>query len=613
VARRGNPDRDGLRIGPVSAPSDWRRTGQGLLAGLITGFVAVGVGQLIAGIARPQSSPVAAVGSMAIDFTPPPVKNFAISAFGSHDKLVLVSGVLVILAGFAAVIGALAMRRFGYGLTGLAVFALIGLIAALTRPDAELTDALPTLLGAAAAAFALSRLVRAAEDPPALTGAPAGSGGAIAGPAPVLDPFVLDPSGPARADDADADGADAGDEDTGDEDTGDADQDETGLAGQPGWDDPALPWRSGWGANSPYKRRPAGPAQPARRSFLVTSTVAVAAGGVSLFAGRVLTERSSVNVARSSVRLPAAAHPAPRLPAGSDLDIKGLSPFITPNGAFYRVDTALILPEVSPQSWQLRIHGMVDREISINFKELLRRPLIEDYVTLTCVSNPVAGPYIGNALWLGASLADLLRSARVKAGADQLLCTSVDGFTSGTPIQTVMDGRDALLAVAMNGSPLPVAHGFPVRMVTPGLYGYVSATKWVTDIKVTTFAAESAYWAQRGWSQQAPIKTESRIDVPTNSAQAGRTAVAGVAWAQHKGIDAVHVRVDGGPWQQARLAAVPDIDTWRQWVWEWDATPGRHTIEARATDATGYTQTGLQEPPEPNGASGYPSVTVTVT
>jgi DMSO/TMAO reductase YedYZ molybdopterin-dependent catalytic subunit len=301
------------------------------------------------------------------------------------------------------------------------------------------------------------------------------------------------------------------------------------------------------------------------------------------------------------------------LPAGSDLDIKGLSPFITPNGSFYRVDTALILPEVSPQSWQLRIHGMVDREISISFAELLRRPLIEDYVTLTCVSNPVAGPYIGNALWLGASLAALLRSARVKAGADQLLCTSVDGFTSGTPIQTIMDGRDALLAVAMNGSPLPVAHGFPVRMVTPGLYGYVSATKWVTDIKVTTFAAESAYWSQRGWSQQAPIKTESRIDVPTTSVKAGRTPVAGVAWAQHKGIDAVHVRVDSGPWQQARLAAVPDIDTWRQWVWEWDATPGRHTIEARATDATGYTQTALQEPPEPNGASGYPSVTITVS
>jgi Oxidoreductase molybdopterin binding domain len=190
----------------------------------------------------------------------------------------------------------------------------------------------------------------------------------------------------------------------------------------------------------------------------------------------------------------------------------------------------------------------------------------------------------------------------------------VDGFTSGTPVQTVMDGRDALLAVAMNGTPLPVAHGFPARLVVPGLYGYVSACKWITDIKVTTFAGEYAYWAQRGWSQRAPIKTESRIDVPTGSAtvRAGRTPVAGVAWAQHKGIDAVEVRVDGGDWNRARLAAVPGIDTWRQWVWEWDATPGNHVIQARATDATGYTQTAALAPPEPNGATGYPTINVAV-
>jgi DMSO/TMAO reductase YedYZ molybdopterin-dependent catalytic subunit len=346
---------------------------------------------------------------------------------------------------------------------------------------------------------------------------------------------------------------------------------------------------------------------------LKVSAVALAAGGISALAGRSLSERSSVSVARSEIRFPRAAHPAPPLPAGTHPNVKGLEPFITPNNAFYRVDTALILPQVAPQTWHLRIHGMVDREITISFDELLRRPLIEDYVTLTCVSNPVGGPYIGNAKWLGASLASLLRTARVKAGADQLLCTSVDGFTSGTPIATVMDGRDALLAVAMNGTALPVAHGFPARMVTPGLYGYVSATKWVTDIKVTTFAAEHAYWTVRGWSQQAPIKTESRIDVPNTGVKAGRTAVAGVAWAQHKGIDAVHVRVDKGPWEQATLAAVPGIDTWRQWVWEWDATPGTHMIESRATDRTGYTQTSGQEPPEPNGASGYPSITVQVS
>jgi DMSO/TMAO reductase YedYZ molybdopterin-dependent catalytic subunit len=294
--------------------------------------------------------------------------------------------------------------------------------------------------------------------------------------------------------------------------------------------------------------------------------------------------------------------------------VPGITPFITANSQFYRVDTAIVLPQVNPDSWQLRIHGMVSKEITLTFDDLIRRPLIEDYITLCCVSDPVAGPYISNALFLGASLATVLREAGIKAGADQLFCTSVDGFTSGTPIQTVMDGRDALLAVAMNGTPLPVAHGFPARMVVPGLYGYVSATKWVTDIEVTTFAGNYAYWAQRGWAQQAPIKTESRIDVPTGNGpvKAGTVAVAGVAWAQHKGIDAVEVRIDNGPWHVAQLAAVPGIDCWRQWTWNWPATPGKHVISARATDDTGYTQTSLQEPPAPNGASGYPQVQVTV-
>jgi DMSO/TMAO reductase YedYZ molybdopterin-dependent catalytic subunit len=336
--------------------------------------------------------------------------------------------------------------------------------------------------------------------------------------------------------------------------------------------------------------------------------------GASALAGRGLGERTSVSRARAALRVPTPAQTGPSLPPGTDLPIRGLSPFVTPSSSFYRVDTTLILPQISPSSWRLRIHGMVEREITLSFHELLKLPLTEDYITLTCVSNPVGGPYIGNARWVGASLAALLRKAGIRAGADQLLCTSQDGFTSGTPVQTVMDGRNAMLAIAMNGQPLPVAHGFPARLVVPGLYGYVSATKWITDIKVTTFASEHAYWTVRGWSQQAPIKTESRIDVPGSGStvRAGRTPVAGVAWAQHKGIDAVEVRVDHGPWHTAKLAAVPGIDTWRQWAWEWQATPGNHVIEARATDATGYTQTAVQAPPPPNGATGYPSVTVSV-
>lgn len=355
--------------------------------------------------------------------------------------------------------------------------------------------------------------------------------------------------------------------------------------------------------------------EPARRDFIATAGGVSAVAVVSGFAGQGLSTKHNVSAARASVRLPAATTPAPPLPAGSDLRIPGLSSFITPNAQFYRVDTALFVPQVDPRNWTLRIHGMVRREVELTFGQLLRRPLLEDYITLCCVSNPVAGPYISNARWLGTSLADLLRMAGPLAGASQLLCTSTDGFTSGTPLAVVLDGRDSMVAVGMNGLPLPVEHGFPARLVVPGLYGYVSACKWVTDIEVTTFAAASAYWVQEGWSQQAPIKTESRIDVPLSGAtvKAGRVAVAGVAWAQHKGIEAVEVRVDRGPWQAATLAAVPDLDCWRQWVWQWDATAGSHVIEARATDKTGYTQTALAVPPTPNGATGYPAASVNVT
>ena len=347
--------------------------------------------------------------------------------------------------------------------------------------------------------------------------------------------------------------------------------------------------------------------------------MAVAAVSLITYAGGSwLGESRDVNAIQHALKLPGPATPAPPLPPGSSLKIPGLSPFITPNSSFYRVDTAIVLPEIVPATWQLRIHGMVRKELVLSFDDLIHRPLIEDYITLCCVSNPVAGPYIGNAKWLGASLRSLLQEAGIKAGADQLFCTSADGFTSGTPVQTAMDGRDALLAVAMNDAALPVEHGFPVRLVVPGLYGYVSACKWIVDIEVTTYASNVSYWAQRGWDAQAPIKTESRIDVPTglNPVKAGKPiTIAGVAWAQHKGIEAVEVRIGKGAWHEARLAAVPGIDTWRQWAYDTDPgiTPGNYLVEARATDKTGYTQTSLQEPPEPNGASGYPSVLLNVT
>ena len=359
----------------------------------------------------------------------------------------------------------------------------------------------------------------------------------------------------------------------------------------------------------------AGSPATGRRRFLLTAAGAAALAVAGAGAGQVLLSRFNVSAARSGITLPAPAVTGPRPPAGAQLAVPGISPFTTPDGSFYRVDTALNLPQVPPEQWHLRIHGLVERELDITFDQLLKRPLTEADITLACVSNQVGGPYVGNARWLGASLAALLREARVKRGADQILSTSADGWTCGTPIQTVMDGRNALLAVAMNGQPLPVAHGFPARMMVPGLYGYVSATKWVVDLEITTFAAAKPYWVQRGYSTRAPIKTESRIDVPRPLAQvkAGRTAVAGVAWAPHRGIDAVQVRADHGPWNQARLAPVPGIDTWRQWVWEWDAPRGLHTLQVRATDGSHATQPSRRVPIFPNGATGWDTVTVTVT
>ncbi|MGW7189085.1 molybdopterin-dependent oxidoreductase, partial [Streptomyces sp. NPDC054838] len=287
---------------------------------------------------------------------------------------------------------------------------------------------------------------------------------------------------------------------------------------------------------------------------------------------------------------------------------------------FYRVDTALVVPRVDAGDWRLRIHGDgVTRPLTLDLRELLARPLVEHDITLTCVSNEVGGPYAGNARWLGVRLADLLREAGVRppsrgGRADQLVARSVDGMTIGTPVEAVMDGREALLAVGMNGEPLPFAHGFPVRMVVPGLYGYVSACKWLRELRLTTFDAYDAYWVRRSWAQQAPVKTQSRIDTPRPLAEpaAGRVVVAGVAWAQHRGIARVEVRVDGGPWQEARLADADGDDTWRQWLWPWQAAPGRHTLEVRATDRTGVAQTGERSGTVPDGATGWHAVTVRV-
>ncbi|RPK89238.1 molybdopterin-dependent oxidoreductase [Streptomyces sp. ADI98-10] len=359
-----------------------------------------------------------------------------------------------------------------------------------------------------------------------------------------------------------------------------------------------------------------------RRGFLIAATAAAAASTAAGAVGRALNGRSAQDAvaSREAVRLPAPDSPAKPLPAGAQLRVRGISPFTTPNDTFYRVDTALVIPKVDAGSWRLRIHGRgVRRDLEFTYQDLLSRPLIEREITLTCVSNEVGGPYAGHARWIGVRLSDLLKEAGVKSPsrggpANQLVARSVDGMTLGTPVEDVMDGRDAMLAVGMNGEPLPLAHGFPVRMVVPGLYGYVSACKWIEDIELTTFDDYDPYWVKREWARKAPIKTQSRIDTPKpfGRPEAGTVMVAGVAWAQHRGIEKVEIRVDEGPWRPAQLAEQGTVDTWRQWSYPWKATPGGHTLTVRATDRTGEVQTEKRTKTVPDGASGWHSVVVTV-
>jgi DMSO/TMAO reductase YedYZ molybdopterin-dependent catalytic subunit len=352
----------------------------------------------------------------------------------------------------------------------------------------------------------------------------------------------------------------------------------------------------------------------ARRRFLVAGGVALGVAAAAGALGQFLSRRKQADASRAAVSLPAPAEASPAASDGSELGIDGLSPFYTPNADFYRVDTALIVPSVTAEDWRLRVHGMVEREITLDFGQLTSRPLIERDITLACVSNEVGGEYVGNARWLGAPLADLLAEAGVDPGATQLVSTSDDGFTAGTPVSTVTDGRDAMLAIAMNGEPLPIEHGFPVRMVVPGLYGYVSATKWVVDLELTTFEAFDPYWIRRGWAEQAPIKTQSRIDTPKPLANvaAGDAVVAGVAWAQHRGIERVEVRVDDGEWREADLAIEDTIDTWRQWRITVPLTSGNRRLEVRATDGEGVVQTAERVEPFPDGATGQHSIVIQV-
>ncbi|MEU5347252.1 molybdopterin-dependent oxidoreductase [Streptomyces sp. NPDC020766] len=525
-------------------PSRRRRRGRptrpllGALSGALAGFSALAVAELVAGGVRPQAGPVVAVGGAAIDRTPAAVKDWAIRNFGSDDKLVLQLGILAVLAVFAPALGIAALRFRRTGAAGVLLFGVVGAVAATGRPDSTgVTDALPSVTGAAVGAVLLYVLVGRLAPPRPESGTPASDRGRD------------------------------------------------------------------------------------RRGFVIAASAAALASAGAGLLGRSLSGSSGRDAvaSRRNLVLPTPGSPARAVPKGARLRIPGVGPFVTPNSDFYRVDTALVVPKVDATGWRLRIHGEgVTRPVTLTFDDLLLRELIERDITLTCVSNEVGGPYVGNARWIGVRLADLLAECGVRppsqgGPADQLVARSVDGMTIGSPVEDVMDGRDALLALGMNGEPLPFQHGFPVRMIVPGLYGYVSACKWIEDIELTTFDSYDPYWVKRDWARKAPIKTQSRIDTPKPFARpkAGTVMVAGVAWAQRCGIDKVEIRVDDGPWQEARLAAEDSRDTWRQWSFAWRAAKGGHTLTVRATDRDGRVQTEKRARTIPDGASGWHSVVVT--
>jgi DMSO/TMAO reductase YedYZ molybdopterin-dependent catalytic subunit len=497
--------------------------------GVLSVAAALAAGHLVAGLVGPTASPLIAVGNSAIDLTPLPLKDFAVRAFGTYDKMVLLAGMGVVLVLLAVLAGLLSRRRSWPGVALAAAVGVLGFVAVLARPDLGQLGILAPLASLVAGVLVFRwlhgiALRRADRD----------------------DPLVND----------------------------------------------------------------------SRRLFLRSSAGVVVGAGVLGAAGQLLAVRVDVEKSRASVGTLTPAQPTPPVPVGADFAGNGTPRFITSNRDFYRIDTALTLPRVRAEDWRLRIHGMVDKEVSFGFEDIRSRRLVERPVTLTCVSNEVGGEYVSNANFIGVPIRELLLEAGVKPGSDQLMSTSVDGFTAGTPVDALLDEkRGALLAIGMNGEPLPIEHGFPVRMVVPGLYGYVSATKWVVDWDLTRFDQAEAYWVPRGWSARGPIKTESRIDSPQTNARrpAGRVMVAGVAWAQSVGVDKVEVRVDEGQWQPAELATEVSVDTWRMWRAAVEVGKGEHRVAVRATDRAGYTQTDQQVPPAPDGATGWHSVPFTVT
>ncbi|MFN8049895.1 MAG: molybdopterin-dependent oxidoreductase [Acidimicrobiales bacterium] len=540
---------------PETLPPRPARWGIGAAVGLVTAAVALGSAELVSGIDRRFASPVTQVGNRVIDAAPPWLKTFAIENFGTNDKAVLIGSVMVLLAVFAVALGILSRRHLSAATTGAALFGVLGAAAALAGVGGALA-AVPSVVGGIVAVVAIRMLARRAWAP------------RLAGASSVQDEVAVESPTVHKA-------------------TGEVDP-------------PTTPALAG---------------APSRRAFLTVAAAMAVVGGAAAATGRQLRTRFDAAVDRAKVVLPRAKKSLPALDVDKySAGVDGATPFITSNSSFYRVDTALEVPQVAIDSWKLSVKGLVDRPLTFTYDELLKRDLVEADVTLTCVSNEVGGHLAGTARWLGVPLTEILEEAGVRSSADQIVGRSVDGYTCGFPVDAVDGKRTALLVVGMNGEPLPVNHGFPARLLVAGLYGYVSATKWLSEIELTRFADFDQYWVPRGWDAKAPIKTLSRIDtpVPLGRIGVGRHPIAGVAWAQTRGISKVEVKVDDSPWTAAQLRPVPNKETWCQWVLPWDFAAGSHNITCRATDGTGATQTDERAAPRPNGASGWHSVVTLV-
>ncbi len=523
---------------------------RGALAGLIAGGVGIGASELVAGLVPGAPSMVVGVGSLIIALQPPGAKDFVTALFGTNDKTALNLAVVVAALAVAAAAGVAGRSNFD---NASRVFALIGIVAFT-----------------ATAVQPLSSPALAAVDATVATAAAIGALRLLYAEAGFLAPVSLPLPGAAIE------------------------------AGSP----PAS-------VSSPRSAVPAW----SRRRFMARSLELAVGALTAGILGRLLLDRQHPASAPVSANLPAAAT-VPPLAAAESLNAPGITPIVIPNDNFYRIDTALLVPQVDASTWQLEVTGMVDHPLTFSYADLLSMPLFEQYVTLACVSNVVGGNLVGNTLWTGVHLKHVLARAGVQPGATQIVGRSVDGFTAGFPTAWALDpAREPMIAVGMNRAPLPAEHGYPARLIVPGLFGYVSATKWLSEIELTTREGFDGYWVPLGWAKDGPIVTESRIDHPADgdNLAAGLVYVDGIAWAPDRGIERVEVRIDAGSWQPAMLSQQISKATWVQWLLRWQAMPGKHSIEVRATDGTGAVQTATEQAPAPSGATGYHQVQVTVT